>query len=72
MFGRRKKYPDIVYDPERMRPVLLSSICTGEKTAGFRDRESGHFTGVCLIRDEKDLQKFKKDFGITEEIRQEY
>ena len=34
--------------PEGMEPVLLVSICTGETTAGFRDKQTGKTTGICL------------------------
>ena len=62
--GKRKES----YDSEKLRPAIRSSICTGEKVAGFRDKESGHFTEIRLIRTEKDLDDFKRDYGITEEV----
>ena len=36
------------YDPEKQYPVIRSSICTGEKTAGFKNKTDGHFTEVML------------------------
>lgn len=68
LFGRKKKeeVKKPRFDAEKEEPVLLSSICTGEKTAGFRDRETGHFRAVCLIRDEKDFQKFRKEYGVED------
>ena len=62
--GKRKES----YDSEKLRPAIRSSICTGEKVAGFRDKESGHFTEIRLIRTEKDLDDFKREYGITEEV----
>ena len=62
--GKRKES----YDSEKLRPAIRSSICTGEKVAGFRDKESGHFTEIRLIRTEKDLDDFKREYGITGEI----
>ena len=62
--GKRKES----YDSERLKPAIRSSICTGERVAGFKDRETGHFTEVRLIRTEKDLDDFKREYGITEEI----
>ena len=61
---KRKEY----YDSDKLRPAIRSSICTGEKVAGFRDKESGHFTEIRLIRTEKDLDDFKREYGITEEV----
>ena len=62
--GKRKES----YDSQKLRPAIRSSICTGEKVAGFRDKESGHFTEIRLIRTEKDLDDFKREYGITEEV----
>ena len=48
------------YDPEKHSPVIRSSICTGEQTAGYKDKVSGTFHEVMLIRDQDDLEEFKK------------
>lgn len=60
------------YDPEKMAPAIRCSICTGEQTAGFRDRASGEFHEVCMLRNDADLQTFMRDYGITEEIEKFY
>ena len=62
---------DFKFDPETQYAVIRSSICTGEKAAGFRDRETGHFTEVMLIRTPEDEKQFRKTYGL-EEIRTEY
>lgn len=64
----RKQEPRENYDPERMTPAIRSSICTGEKTAGFKDKASGKFIDVMLIRNEGDMDAFRKQYGITGEI----
>ena len=56
----------IQYDPDKMIAVIRSSICTGEKTAGFKDRKTGHFTDIMLIRNDQDEAHFKTIFGIEE------
>ena len=56
------------YDPGVYTPVIRSSICNGEKTAGFRDNRSGQFHEIMLIRDEADLRAFRKAYGIEGEI----
>ncbi len=66
MFGKHRKNPEKTYDRNELEPVLLSSICTGEKTAGFRDLATGKFRSICLIESEKDLQAFMKEYGIRE------
>ncbi len=58
--------------PDTKKPMLRKSICTGETTAGFRDLATGKYTEVMLIRDEKDLQQFMKEYGLTERPETEY
>ena len=65
---KRKTPPAQTFDRERLEPVIRSSICTGEKVAGFRDRETGRFTEVTLLRSEGDLAAFRQKYGITKDI----
>lgn len=46
------------------KAVIRCSICTGEQVAGFKDEKTGKFTEVMLIRDDKDLKKFMKMYGL--------
>ena len=50
----------IPFDSQKQYAVIRSSICTGEKVAGFKSTEDGHFTEVMLIRTDEDEQRFKK------------
>ena len=51
MFGKKKtNIPIIPYNPETYRAILKCSICSGEQVAGFKDKLTGKFTEVCLIR----------------------
>lgn len=61
----------IDYDPDKQYAVIRSSICTGEKVAGFKNKEDGHFTEVMLIRTPQDEVLFKETFNLTE-IKTEY
>ncbi|MBQ8086589.1 MAG: aspartate dehydrogenase [Lachnospiraceae bacterium] len=70
LFNKRKTEIK-TYDREREYPVVRSSICTGEKVAGFKDSETGKFRDVMLIRNDKELETFKKLYDI-EEIKTEY
>ena len=63
MFHRKIKKME--YDRENQKPVIRSSICTGERVAGFRDVKTGKFMEVMLIRDNKDLDKFLEDYDIS-------
>ena len=65
LFGRNGKP---TYDSEKLVPAIRSSICTGEKVAGFKDKATGHFSEVVLIRSDRDLDEFRKTYGIEGEI----
>ena len=62
---------DIPFDPDKQIAVIKCSICNGEQVAGFKSKEDGHFTEVMLIRNARDLEKFKEIYKITE-IKKEY
>ena len=68
MFFRKKKPQVKDYDRETLEPVILSSICTGEQTAGFRRRDTGKFTGDRLLRTQEDLEAFRREYGIEGDI----
>ena len=60
------------YDPNHQKPVLKTSICTGEQVAGFKDLQTGKIDEIMLIRSPADLAEFIELYGITEEIYKEY
>lgn len=69
----RKKQEVRTYDPAVQRPVIRVSICTGERTAGFRNLQTGKFTEVMLVRSEEDLREFRRLYGLGDgEISTEY
>ena len=68
-----KKIKVIGYDKDNLKPVILSSICTGEKVAGFRNVNIGEFMEIMLIRDNKDMDEFLTTYDISvAEVRTEY
>ena len=72
-FSRKKKpTPPKTYDPALQRPANRCSICTGEQVAGFKNLSDGKFEEVMLIRNEADLQAFREQYGITEDIEKIY
>lgn len=61
------------FDREHHKPIIRSSICTGEQVAGFKDKRTGRFTEIMLVRDNEDMEEFTKRFGISrEEITREW
>ena len=60
---KQEKY----YDRKLYDPVIHASICTGEKAVGFRNKETGKFEEVMLLKSEKDMEIFLKKYGLKEE-----
>ena len=60
------------YDCEKLKPAIRCSICTAERVLGFKDRQSGHFTEVMLVSSEKDIERFKEQYGVKGEIEEFY
>ncbi len=61
----------IPYDPKLQIPVIHASICTGEKVAGFKDKATGYFTEVMLLRTLEDEQTFKSIYHL-DHVKTEY
>lgn len=72
MFGKKKReIPNVEFDRENQRAVLKCSICNGEQVAGFKDRQTGHFTEVMLIKNPGDLSRFLAMYDL-ETVAKEY
>ena len=71
LFRKRRMEPEVKYDPDKQYAMIRSSICTGEKVAGFRNKEDGHFTEVMLIRSYEDELRFKEMYNL-ETVKTEY
>ena len=72
LFGKKRNpEPAIKFDPEKQYAMILSSICTGEKVAGFKNKEDGHFTEVMLIRSYEDELRFKEMYNL-DSVKTEY
>ena len=70
-FFHKHKDPTFQFDPQTHYAVISSSICTWEKVAGFKDKSTGHFTELMLIRSPADEKLFKETYGV-ETIKVEY
>lgn len=69
----RKKIKKEPYNKEEQKPVIKSSICNGEKVAGFKELCTGKFTEVMLIRNDKDMEEFLEKYDISmDEIKKEW
>ena len=68
----KKKVVTQSYDRENKKPVIKASICNGEQVAGFKDIHTGKIEEVMRIKNQADLDAFKKMYGIDGEIEKEY
>lgn len=64
MFGRKMK--KCSFDRDNMRPMIRSSICTGEQVAGFQNIHTGKFSEVMLLRNHRDLAEFLYIYDISQ------
>ena len=71
MFGRKKPVQKLAYDLEKQYPVIRCSICNGEQVAGIKNRTTGKFEEVMLVRSDSDLETFEQMVGKTD-IPKEY
>ena len=71
LLGKRSREPEMKFDPDKQYAIIRSSICTGEKVAGFKNKEDDHFTEVMLIRSYEDELRFKELYNL-ETIKTEY
>ena len=64
LFSKKHHREEIKFDPDTQYAVIRSSICTGEKVAGFKNKKDGHFTEVMLIKNAGDEKKFRETYGL--------
>ena len=62
-----RKTPAPAYDSARQQPAVRRSICNGEMTVGFIDRETGKFTDHMQVDGEKGLAEFCQAIGVRPE-----
>ena len=56
----KKKTVTKTYDKENKKPVIKASICNGEQVVGFKDIHTGKIEEIMLIKNQADLDAFKK------------
>ena len=75
MFFKKKPSPKTSstpsFNPSTHRALIKCSSCNGEQVAGFKDKQTGHFTEVMFIRGTEDLLEFKRRYGL-ENVPKEY
>ena len=57
------------YDPSKEEPFLHANTCNRETVVGFKEKDTGKFHEVMMITSDKELEDFKKTYGIEGDIR---
>ncbi len=68
----RRRGAEDAFDPAKFTPVIRCSICTGEQVAGFRENATGRFIADTPLTGSRDLEAFRRRYGITQEIEKIY
>ena len=68
---RKKQLVKKEYDRANQKPILRCSICTGEQVAGFKNIHTGQWEEVMPIKNEEDLETFKRMYDLKE-VTKEY
>lgn len=68
LFGRKREPdPEVTrFDPARFEPVIRSSICTGERVACMREKDTGRLHELMLLRTDEDLKIFCRRYQVEE------
>lgn len=67
LFSRRQPDPEVTrYDPALFEPVIRASICTGERVACMREKDTGKLHELMLIRTDEDLKTFCRRYQAEE------
>lgn len=67
-FHRSSKKNTLSWNPETETPVMHLSICTGEKTVGFKNKQTNKLERAVYIHSDADLKLFCQTYGITEDM----
>ena len=59
---KRKPLPALPFDPKRQIPAVRKSICTGEMTVGYIDKETNQFHDLMMV-DQQGLEEFRRQVG---------
>lgn len=63
-FFHREKHLPVAFDREKEEPVVKKSICTGEATVGFVDKNTGHYRDIRKVNSPIEIEAFCKEVGI--------
>ncbi|MCR5057443.1 MAG: aspartate dehydrogenase [Clostridiales bacterium] len=54
----------VAFDREKEEPVIKKSICTGEATVGFVDKNTGHYRDIRKVNSPIEIEAFCEEVGI--------
>ncbi len=68
----KKKSTPLPYDKMNKKPVIKARHLFSIADAGFKDIHTGKIEEIMLIKNEADLDTFRKMYGIEGKIEKEY
>ena len=63
MINPFRKKKERTLDLSDKTPLIRCSICTGEKTGGYRDHKTGEFREIMRLSTEEDYEEFYRLVG---------
>ena len=68
LFRKQSREPERPhFDPALYEPVIRMSICTGERVACLREKQTGKLHEWMLVRTEEDLDRFCRETETNKE-----
>ena len=64
IFFRRQKHQSVAFDLSKEEPVVKKSICTGEATVGFVDKNTGRYRDIRKVSSPLEIEAFCEEVGI--------
>ena len=66
-FGSKKSSGNALsWDPSCEEPVVKKSICTGEATVGFVDKNTGKYRDIRKVTSPAEIEAFCQETGLTD------
>ena len=64
--GLFQKKTRLSYDPETQELAVRKSICTGEMTVGYIEKQSGKFHELMLVHSQREVDELCRRMGVSE------
>jgi len=66
MFGKKKGFKKIEFNPEEESPLIKCNTCNRDMVAGFKNKKTGEFREVMTVNSDEEIEKFAAACGVTQ------